>query len=1234
MAGNVAADLVVHVGADTKDAESGLDNVGNKVNNTGKGFKTAGLAMMGIGAAAVGGLGLAVNSAMNFEQSLADINAVADLTDSQMNSVKGLALQIGKDTVFSATEGAQAIGELVKAGVPLEDVMNGAAMSAANLASAGGISIPEAATAMSNAMNMFSISGKDSASVADSFAAAANASAADVSDLTAAMAQGGPQAAAMGMSLNETNAALALFSNYGIKGSDAGTSLKTMLQRLAAPTEESAALMGELGISAFDASGNFVGMESLAGQLKTALSGMTEEQRNAALATIFGSDASRVANVLYQEGAEGVKKMTDEVSKTGVAQEMAAKRMDTLKGSIEQLKGSFETALIIIGSGFTPAIRMVADAVNGLVGMFLSMPPGLQKIVGLVVAASGVFLILAGALAYAASFLPGLAIGFGILLSPIALLIAAIGLLVAAFATDFMGIRTAASKVFGPVANGALALGDVLGNLLVGDINGATKAFNKLPKPLKPLGRALINTGRAVRDFKDDIGEKGLMGALKDAPDTFKTAIGMWKDFGNQVSDTVKSINWDNLEIKAVQTAYQLRNAFVGLAGKIGNNLGDLASAVGSWISKNGPGIASAIGNGLQAAASVAGDIAGKIADGLGDLASAVGGWISKNAPAIGTAIRNGLEAAASTAVDIAGTIVSKLGDLAGRFAEWVSGAAAGINWGALADGAYDIASTIIGKLGDLASKFKQWVTDGGAAADWTQLYATASDITADIISRLGNLNSALKKWVDDAGIASGIQNLASDLINKVTDAAPSIVGKLGDLGARLKNWYDNAIDSVNWSNLGVDIGTRVGSLARTLADKGTELVNGFKTAVINNWKEIGTAIFVLIAGLPAAIGYVGMTMAPKAAEFLQGFITGLDTSWANVLAWTINFPAKIGQAIGSLLLTLAPKAAELLVGFVTGLVSNWPTVLAWLLTIPTKVTDAVGSLIATYTPKGVELVTGFLSGVTNLWPTVTAWLGTVSDKAYTAVGSLSDTLLDRGNELINGLYQGIGDIWKSTVAPWLMLVGQMAFQTIGSLASTLTSRGTELIQGFYLAIISKMGDVKSYISTIPDSIVGGIGDLSGLLIGAGIDAIQGLIDGITSMIPSLDSIIGTVVGKFEQIWGLGDSPWPMMIEAGQDSMDGLVIGIKSRQRDISKTLDDTVSLFDQNKYDLGAVMGANLNSALGNNDALLKVDRNTIINQTVYVDARFDEVEDMIRAAQFVRELNPARKIYVDVLR
>src|SRR5207237_5181548 len=143
----------------------------------------------------------------------------------------------------------------------------------------------------------------------------------------------------MGLSVEDTTGTLAAFASAGLLGSDAGTSLKTMFLALSKPSGDAADLMEELGIHAYDASGQFVGITKLAGQLKDRLGGLTQEQRNSALATIFGNDAIRAASILYTEGADGIQQWIDKTNDAGFAAETAAARTDNLAGDIERLKG-------------------------------------------------------------------------------------------------------------------------------------------------------------------------------------------------------------------------------------------------------------------------------------------------------------------------------------------------------------------------------------------------------------------------------------------------------------------------------------------------------------------------------------------------------------------------------------------------------------------------------------------------------------------------------------------------------------------------------------------------------------------------------------------------------------------------------------------------------------------------------------------------------------------------------
>ena len=323
-----------------------------------------------VGAAAFGGI---VKVASNFEQQMSAVQAATLATSGEMDVLREAAKQAGADTVFSATEAAQGIEELAKAGVSTSDILGGGLTGALNLAAAGGISVSEAAEAAASAMTQFKLEGSDVTHIADLLAAGAGKAQGGVSDLAMALSQAGVVASGAGLTIEDTVGTLTAFASAGLLGSDAGTSFKSMLQRLQNPSKESKTLMDELGISLYDTSGNVVTMSNLAGQLQTALGGMTSAQRDAALAQIFGSDAVRAANILYQQGADGIAKWTDEVDAAGYAQQVATARMDNLAGAWEQFSGSAETLAITLGEKLLPTltdlVNGATDAINWIAGL-------------------------------------------------------------------------------------------------------------------------------------------------------------------------------------------------------------------------------------------------------------------------------------------------------------------------------------------------------------------------------------------------------------------------------------------------------------------------------------------------------------------------------------------------------------------------------------------------------------------------------------------------------------------------------------------------------------------------------------------------------------------------------------------------------------------------------------------------------------------------------------------------
>jgi len=258
----------------------------------------------------------------------------------------------------------------------------------------------------------------------------------------------------------DTSTALAVFAQNGLKGSDAGTSLKTMLMNLTPNTDKAAEKFAELGLltekgsSAFyDAQGNIKSMTDIAGLLQKGLKNLNAEQRLSALRTMFGADAIRAANILYKEGAEGVKAMSDEIAKVKAA-DVAATKMNNLWGAIEQLKGSAETLAIKIGLMLTPYIKKLADNLTKLTNKFIDLPDSVKMtavVVAALVAGIGPLLMLLGACASGLGVLAGF---FSFLVSPIGLVIAGLvalglktGVIQKAFAWMGKAVKTFATEL-------------------------------------------------------------------------------------------------------------------------------------------------------------------------------------------------------------------------------------------------------------------------------------------------------------------------------------------------------------------------------------------------------------------------------------------------------------------------------------------------------------------------------------------------------------------------------------------------------------------------------------------------------------------------------------------------------------------------------------------------------------------------------------------------------------------
>lgn len=654
-------------------ANAAVGDMDKKMGAASGSLMKVGGAMSLVGVAAVAGFGMAVNSAANFEERVSAIGAVSNATGAQMDAIRKQAMQLGADTKFSAIEAAQAMENLVKGGLSVEQTLGGAAKSVTDLAAATDSSLDTSSELVATAVSAFKLQADQVPHIADVVTGAVNSYVRSGDEFRLALSQSAAVAKTVGLSFDDLALGINAMASAGIHGSDAGTSLKTMMLNLQPTTKTQVALFKELGLITdeganklqalggktldqaglyhrlreagagvhsslkqagvvldnnaiqfrnakgeilpfndamakligsgklsaselqsmglevskggnqfFDATGKVKSMADISGVLKEALKGMTEQQKLATLETLFGTDAIRAGAVMADLGAEGLNKLNGEMGKTTAA-ETAAKRMDNLKGSIEQFKGSVETAMIRIGQLGQGPVRAVVDFLTGLVNGFMKLPAPVQQFIimatmalALIIGMGGAFILLGGGILKAIQVFQGLQTAIQtlksleimtklaaaaqaawnaiMLMNPMFLVIAAIVLLVAA-----IGIILLKTGALGAAWDWIKGVASDVWGAIVAAFNWVKKNWDILLAVLLP-GVGLI--------------------------------IMIWKRFGDTIKEVVGNvIGW-----------------FTELPGKI---LGVLKGA-GSWLIDTGKDIINGLINGIKG---MAGRIVGVVKD-------------------------------------------------------------------------------------------------------------------------------------------------------------------------------------------------------------------------------------------------------------------------------------------------------------------------------------------------------------------------------------------------------------------------------------------------------------------------------------------------------------------------------------------------------------------------------------------------------------------------------------------
>jgi len=382
-AGSVYAELILDMSKyeeNLKKAENQIKTFTDKLGKIGEGMKKVGDTLSKYVTAPIVGIGAAATKlGMDFEAQMSRVQAISGATGEELEKLNEVALDLGASTAFSASEVAMAMENLASAGFTTNEIV-AALPGNLDLAASSGTNLAVATDIAASILRGFQLDAAEAGRVADVLAEAANRTNAGVEDMGEAMKYIAPVANAMGLSLEETAAAVGILSDAGIKGSQAGTTLRRALTRLTKPTDDMIVVMRRLGVEFFDAEGNMKSLAEIISELEKGTKGLTQEQRNQALATLFGQEALSGMLVLIEKGPDALKELTEGFeNSSGAAKAAADIMMNNTKGAIEEMMGALETAGIKIFQAVAPTITDLATKVGELADKFSALPPETQE---------------------------------------------------------------------------------------------------------------------------------------------------------------------------------------------------------------------------------------------------------------------------------------------------------------------------------------------------------------------------------------------------------------------------------------------------------------------------------------------------------------------------------------------------------------------------------------------------------------------------------------------------------------------------------------------------------------------------------------------------------------------------------------------------------------------------------------------------------------------------------------
>ena len=455
-AGSVrAGSAFVEIGADPRKFFAALNKVNKAMGNMGRSLAGAGAKIGGIGVATLAPFAAAVRQGTAYQSTLLNIQASTGATAQELDRLKAASMQMSQAMGVGPTQIAGSFLELLKAGMSVEQVLGGAGQAAIEFATVGQMDVAAAGVVMADAMKVFGVTADIAANAISS---AADASSTSIEGMSQAFSQVSAVAALANQSIGDTSAALAILANAGVKGSDAGTSLKTMLMRLMSPADEAVGALASIGLSVQsfrNADGSMKPLVDIIGVLNGALGGLDQAAKDDIFRQIFGSDAIRSAAILTGTGVDGFNAMTGAMDAAMPVGEKFKVMMSGLAGAAGSIMAALQRFAIAVSDAVGPALMSAAKPVMGFIDGLTDLASKNNEAVANIAKFGVAAVAIGGALTGLGLSLQAASFGFGGILKAVGSLGAVVGLVLSPIGLIVGGVT--ALVMLGPQLKGAFS---------------------------------------------------------------------------------------------------------------------------------------------------------------------------------------------------------------------------------------------------------------------------------------------------------------------------------------------------------------------------------------------------------------------------------------------------------------------------------------------------------------------------------------------------------------------------------------------------------------------------------------------------------------------------------------------------------------------------------------------------------------------------------------------------------